>query len=145
MTNKNDPLEAVAEQLHVGWRKWMLDNGYAWGPERSDDLKQHPHIIAWSQKESFERNQDRFQAAIILNKWAKNEILSEEDLARSIHQTWGAWMYIRGNPDRKHSHLVSYEDAHIKKKGRDDHVTQAKVLYPYLQTVAKYDKSEQWD
>jgi len=129
-----NPLELIAELLHFGWRDYKLDAGFRYGVDRRPEAKQHPHICAWSEKNLVDRNQDRFQAALILDAWTRGEV-TEANLPEKIHEVWVQWVFVVGN---KSDHATRYANAHKRPKGPEEHETQAKLLIKVLQTIPQH-------
>ena len=43
----NDLIEQMSKNVHEVWAKNRMDQGWTYGPERSDILKQHPCLIPY--------------------------------------------------------------------------------------------------
>ena len=54
--------EAIAENLHDVWAKQRMKEGWTYGPERNDSLKQHPDIIPYCSLTEGEKEYDRLMA-----------------------------------------------------------------------------------
>lgn len=58
----NELWEAIAENLHDVWAKQRMKEGWTYGPERNDSLKQHPDIIPYCSLKDSEKEYDRLMA-----------------------------------------------------------------------------------
>lgn len=58
----NELWEAIAENLHDLWAKQRMKEGWTYGPERNDSLKQHPDIIPYCSLKDSEKEYDRLMA-----------------------------------------------------------------------------------
>lgn len=125
-----DPLSQLAEVLHDGWREHMRQLGYTLG-SRDEAKMTHPHLIPWATKTEEEKNQDRYQAAVIIRKWY-HEGLAEDQIPKLIHDSWRDWMKLTGKSGTK-PHDKPYEEAHAD--GPRDHGTQAPFVWKYLQKL----------
>lgn len=54
--------EAVARNVHEVWAAGRLAEGWTFGPERSDALKQHPCLVPYEELSESEREYDRLTA-----------------------------------------------------------------------------------
>lgn len=54
--------EAIAENAHDVWAAARMDEGWTYGPERDDQLKQHPDLIPYSALTDGEKEYDRIMA-----------------------------------------------------------------------------------
>lgn len=55
-----DPLvEAMAKNVHEVWSKTRISQGWSYGPERNDKLKQHPCLVPYEELTEEEREYDR--------------------------------------------------------------------------------------
>ena len=55
-----DPLvEQIAKNVHDVWAKSRLDQGWTYGEQRSDALKQHPCLVPYEQLPEVEKAYDR--------------------------------------------------------------------------------------
>ena len=52
-------VEELARNVHETWAKGRLNEGWTYGPERNDALKQHPCLIDYSELPESEREYDR--------------------------------------------------------------------------------------
>jgi hypothetical protein len=128
-----DRLDQIAMALHDGWWQFKSDDGWTLG-SRDDDHKKHPHCIAFaSLPEEENRNQDRFQAAYLLQKWfASKQPIKPQD----IHNAWQLWEHINGNYKHKHDLPYSDADAHGGSKGEQEHKLQAERVNVLLELWA---------
>ncbi|MDD2466566.1 MAG: RyR domain-containing protein [Desulfobulbus sp.] len=55
-------VECLATQLHDVWARQRLDQGWIYGPERSDQAKTHPDLVPYEELTEQEKEFDR-QAA----------------------------------------------------------------------------------
>lgn len=59
----NDELKHLIEQLarnvHDNWAIVRINDGWTYGPERNDALKQHPCLIGYDDLPESEKNYDR--------------------------------------------------------------------------------------
>lgn len=66
ITINNDDLnelwEAIAENLHDVWAKQRMKEGWTYGSERNDSLKQHPDIVPYCSLKDSEKEYDRLMA-----------------------------------------------------------------------------------
>ena len=60
----NDP-EVTPEQLHESWLEFKVANGWTYGPERIDELKQHPCMVPYSELPEAQRNKDLMFRAVV--------------------------------------------------------------------------------
>jgi Holliday junction resolvasome RuvABC endonuclease subunit len=58
----NELWEAIAENLHDVWAKQRMKEGWTYGPERNDSLKQHPDILPYCLLKDSEKEYDRLMA-----------------------------------------------------------------------------------
>ena len=42
-------VELMAKNVHEVWAQSRMEQGWTWGEERSDALKQHPCLVPWNQ------------------------------------------------------------------------------------------------
>lgn len=54
-----DLVEVLAEQVHEVWARGRLDDGWTWGPERSDETHEHPCLVPYDELPEGERDYDR--------------------------------------------------------------------------------------
>lgn len=52
-------VEELARNVHETWAKGRLNEGWTYGPERNDALKQHPCLIDYSELPESEKEYDR--------------------------------------------------------------------------------------
>ncbi len=52
-------IEKMAENVHEVWAKNRISDGWTYGPERNDDLKQHPCLLPYSELPEREKDYDR--------------------------------------------------------------------------------------
>ncbi len=52
-------VEIMAENVHDVWAKSRIDEGWTYGPERSDELKEHPCLVKYADLPENEREYDR--------------------------------------------------------------------------------------
>jgi ryanodine receptor 2 len=62
----NDLIEQMSKNVHEVWAKSRMDQGWTYGPERSDILKQHPCLIPYEDLPEIEKAYDRDTALITL-------------------------------------------------------------------------------
>jgi ryanodine receptor 2 len=55
----SDLVEAMAKNVHEVWAESRLSQGWTYGPERSDALKQHPCLVAYEELSEVEKDYDR--------------------------------------------------------------------------------------
>ena len=55
----NDLIEQMSKNVHEVWAKSRMDQGWTYGPERSDILKQHPCLIPYEDLPEIEKAYDR--------------------------------------------------------------------------------------
>ena len=133
-----DKLDLLAEVLHNGWWKFQLDHGLRLGPDKIDERTvpaapkaewMHPHLVNWSGKCTTDKNQDRYEAALILHSWF-NENVTEECLAEKIHESWREWLRVVGSKNHPHNH--PYKDAGAHATDPREHSIQAKRVLEFL-------------
>lgn len=56
-------LETLAENVHDTWARERIREGWSWGPERSDTLKQTPVLVPYARLPESEKEYDRRTAA----------------------------------------------------------------------------------
>lgn len=54
--------EQLARNVHETWAQGRIDNGWTYGPVRSDELKQHPCLVAYDDLSENEKDFDRVTA-----------------------------------------------------------------------------------
>jgi len=59
-------VEQLAHQVHEQWSTGRLAEGWTYGPERNDELKQHPHLIEYDELPESEKDYDRNTAVATL-------------------------------------------------------------------------------
>lgn len=52
-------VEAMARNVHEVWAQTRISQGWTYGPERSDELKQHPCLVGYDELPEEERVYDR--------------------------------------------------------------------------------------
>ena len=52
-------VEAMAKNVHEVWAQTRIEQGWTYGTERNDDLKQHPSLIPYEQLAEEEKEYDR--------------------------------------------------------------------------------------
>jgi ryanodine receptor 2 len=52
-------VEAMAKNVHEVWAESRLSQGWKYGPERSDALKQHPCLVEYEDLSEIEKDYDR--------------------------------------------------------------------------------------
>ena len=52
-------VESLAENVHEVWAKSRMDQGWTYGPERNDALKQHPGLVPYADLPETEKDYDR--------------------------------------------------------------------------------------
>ena len=52
-------VELLSENTHDVWAKGRMDEGWTFGPERNDALKQHPCLVPYNQLPENEKEYDR--------------------------------------------------------------------------------------
>lgn len=57
-----DLTEAIAENAHDIWARARMNEGWTYGPERNDDLKQHPDLVPYARLADSEKEYDRIMA-----------------------------------------------------------------------------------
>lgn len=120
-----DLLETIAEQLHEGWWLYKKEQGVVYGPTRSATT--HPHLLSWDDLKDVEaQNQDRFQAALILSAWWRNE-LTYDTLPAAIHNAWVIWEQLHKN---NHPHAQPFAEAHPSDP--QEHAVQARLIWRLL-------------
>lgn len=56
-------IERLAENAHEVWARKRLDQGWRYGPQRNDEKKEHPCLVAYEELPESEKDVDR-QAVI---------------------------------------------------------------------------------
>lgn len=51
--------EQIAENVHEVWAASRMSEGWTYGPERNDELKQHPCLIPYDELPETEKDYDR--------------------------------------------------------------------------------------
>jgi ryanodine receptor 2 len=52
-------VEAMAKNVHEVWAQNRIEQGWSYGPERIDSLKQHPCLVSYEELSSDEKLYDR--------------------------------------------------------------------------------------
>lgn len=52
-------VEALAENVHEVWAKSRMEQGWTYGPERNDAMKQHPCLVPYGDLPEEEKDYDR--------------------------------------------------------------------------------------
>ena len=55
----NGLVEAMAKNVHDVWAQSRIEQGWTYGPERNDQLKQHPCLVAYEDLPEVEKAYDR--------------------------------------------------------------------------------------
>lgn len=55
----NELAEAIAKNVHEVWAAGRMADGWTYGPERNDALKQHPCLIPYEELSEEEKEFDR--------------------------------------------------------------------------------------
>ena len=55
----SDLVEQMAKNVHEVWAQSRMEQGWTWGAERSDALKQHPCLVAYEDLPEVEKAYDR--------------------------------------------------------------------------------------
>ena len=61
-----DLQQLLAENTHDIWAKERMQQGWTYGPERSDPAKKHPDLVAYSELPQQEKEYDRKTATELL-------------------------------------------------------------------------------
>ena len=59
LLNSSDIIEKISEQVHNTWMENRIQEGWSYGPERNDLLKQTPCIVPYEELPEFEKEYDR--------------------------------------------------------------------------------------
>jgi ryanodine receptor 2 len=62
----SDLVEQMAKNVHEVWAQSRIEQGWTWGTERSDALKQHPCLVAYENLPEVEKAYDRDTALATL-------------------------------------------------------------------------------
>ena len=62
----NDLVEAMAKNVHEVWAESRISQGWTYGPERNDALKQHPCLVPYEDLPEVEKAYDRDTAVATL-------------------------------------------------------------------------------
>lgn len=54
-----DLAETMARNVHEVWARTRLEQGWTYGPERNDQLKQHPCLVPYDELPESEKEYDR--------------------------------------------------------------------------------------
>ena len=52
-------IEQMAKNVHEVWAQSRIEQGWVYGEQRSDELKQHPCLVAYEELSEVERAYDR--------------------------------------------------------------------------------------
>jgi len=52
-------VEVIAKNVHEVWAQNRISQGWSYGNERNDELKQHPHLIPYEELPEVEKDYDR--------------------------------------------------------------------------------------
>lgn len=55
-------LERLAENTHDAWAAQRIKEGWTYGPERNDTIKQHPGLVPYAELTESEKEYDRITA-----------------------------------------------------------------------------------
>ena len=55
----NELVEEMAKNVHEVWAQSRISQGWTYGPERSDALKQHPCLVPYDELPEVEKAYDR--------------------------------------------------------------------------------------
>lgn len=55
----NGLVEAMAKNVHDVWAQSRIEQGWIYGPERNDQLKHHPCLVAYEELPDVEKAYDR--------------------------------------------------------------------------------------
>lgn len=55
----NELVEKMARNVHEVWAQSRMDQGWTYGPERSDALKHHPCLVSYEDLPEIEKAYDR--------------------------------------------------------------------------------------
>jgi ryanodine receptor 2 len=67
----NDLVEAMARNVHEVWAQSRIEEGWKYGSERNDTLKQHPCLVPYEQLTEMEKEYDRRTAVSTLKLISK--------------------------------------------------------------------------
>ena len=67
----NELVEKMAENVHEVWAQGRISQGWTYGAERSDALKQHPCLVPYNELPEIEKAYDRDTALGTLKLIAK--------------------------------------------------------------------------
>jgi hypothetical protein len=103
----SDRIEQVAQTLHDAWWEYKRNQGFTLGP-RDMARKTHPHLMHWESMDIESRNQERFQASVLLAP----RVQTLNDVAPSeIHEAWRLWEQVHR---RQHPHDQPFSEAHAQ-------------------------------
>ena len=87
MAKTDNKIEVIAKALHDGWMEYKQRvEGFSFASESDWENKKHNHLVPWEYL-NFDveaQNQDRFQAAMILQAW-RNGKITKQNLPEKIH------------------------------------------------------------
>ena len=76
-----EPLaEQIARNVHEVWAKGRLDDGWTYGPERSESLRTHSCLVPYDELTEEEKD----YAALGMLRWFVDEQVEEEENAADI-------------------------------------------------------------
>jgi ryanodine receptor 2 len=55
----NELIEQVAKNVHEVWAQSRIEQGWTYGEERNDELKQHPCLVPYEDLPEVEKDYDR--------------------------------------------------------------------------------------
>ena len=55
----NELVEQIAKNVHEVWAQSRMEQGWAYGPQRDDTLKQHPCLVPYEELPEVEKDYDR--------------------------------------------------------------------------------------
>ena len=62
-------LEQIAKNVHEEWSKGRMEEGWTYGKERNDVLKQHPCLIPYEELPEVEKNSYRHHTFAVFQKY----------------------------------------------------------------------------
>ena len=75
----NELVEEMAKNVHEVWAQSRISQGWTYGPERSDALKQHPCLVPYDELPEVEKAYDRDTALSTLRLIVKSGFRIEKD------------------------------------------------------------------